>query len=68
MGKGDTQTAVLLPVSKLGIHDCEVLVEWFAHYMDQDTRRRLMRELPLQYNKLHGREIVKVVFANGEDV
>lgn len=39
----------------------ELLLRWWKHHMTMDQRHKLMRDMPLMYNKFMGREIMKVV-------
>lgn len=57
------------PVERLTDHQCNTLIAWFTYYMGMDQRVRLMREMPEIYNKLVGREVVKVVYTeDGNDL
>lgn len=38
----------------------EFIVKWFLYYMSQNTRRMLLLDHPVIYNKLCGTEIVYV--------
>jgi hypothetical protein len=44
------------------------LLAFFAMYMDQDLRARLMAELPRAYNAWVGRRIVEVHHTDGRKV
>jgi hypothetical protein len=37
----------------LGIHDNEVLAEWFLYHLSLEQRHKLMAELPLIYSRLY---------------
>jgi hypothetical protein len=45
-------------------HQMLQLLEALGHYMDQDLRHKIMRELPLAYNAWMGRTIMCVHVAN----
>lgn len=48
-------------LTEMSRFDLELLIRWFVYRMDQDTRGQFMKEFPGVYNRLFGREIVKVV-------
>jgi len=48
-------------MEKLNHFEQSVLIQWFEQQMSMEQRGKLMRELPVMYNKLCGREIVHVV-------
>jgi hypothetical protein len=48
--------------------DYRAIAEFLMHAMSVETRRRLMRELPGAYNRIHGREIVTVFDRDGDPV
>jgi hypothetical protein len=41
--------------------EVNALVDWFVFRMGPEDRSRLMADLPSVYNRIHGREIVRVV-------
>jgi hypothetical protein len=53
----------MYPAERLTDMECNMLIAWFTHHMGMDERVRLMRTMPEIYNKLVGREVVKVVYA-----
>ena len=47
----------------------DVLLDHYFYFLKTEDRRVLIRKFPAIYNKLVGKEFVKVVFVNsGEDV
>ncbi len=52
----------MYPAERLTDMECNMLIAWFTHYGGMDERVRLMRAMPEIYNKLMGREVVKVVY------
>lgn len=44
--------------------EVQALLRWFMHRISQEDRARLMRDLPDVYNRLCGRQIVRVVYAD----
>ncbi len=44
--------------------DRETILAWFMYRVDQETRAKLMSELPGAYNRISGREIVQVIRAS----
>ena len=40
---------------RMSTFECEMLLRWFLAHLDMETRRSLMRELPVYYNNLVGR-------------
>ena len=46
--------------ANLSDHHKNQLLDTLFHYMDQDTRALLMREVPQAYNAAVGREVVTV--------
>lgn len=39
----------------------DMVLYWFMHHMTQETRRKLMVELPAAYNDITQQEVVMVV-------
>jgi len=46
--------------------DKEVVLAWLLYRMDMETRQNLMNDLPQSYNRIVGRDVVKVVRAGEE--
>jgi len=42
----------------LNDYETSAVLSFFLYTMSMDTRRRLMHEMPVAYNKLMGREVV----------
>jgi hypothetical protein len=47
-------------MARLTYHEMEMLLKTLGHYMDQDLRGKVMRELPLMYNKWVDQEVMIV--------
>lgn len=46
--------------------DKEMLLNWFLYHMPMEQRRRLMREMPVVYNKVVDAPVVEVYTQDGE--
>ena len=66
-----------MDASKLTEYEKDLVLKWFLYYMPMGstgreetgaTRFEFMRQYPAIYNKLAGRDIVKVVRHDGEEV
>ena len=53
-------------VENLTDFEANMVLSWFLHHVSMDDRIKLMRTMPLIYNKLVGREVLKVMF-KGDD-
>lgn len=54
------------PTSVLNSLEIDWTIEFFLYYMDGETRRKLMVNLPQVYDKLMGRSIMDVRVPNPE--
>ena len=40
------------PTHNLNWHECETVLEFLLHHMDQETRGKLIARMPVEYHKL----------------